>query len=176
MKTITIDLYSAAELEEQHPEGFKRAHEDYVQNLWHSGWGAESITLFLREIEGEEGSPLAGRPLEWDLYRGYVRYADGRLTGDEMGALADLYPELGQDGGPWLRMDGGVVRSADERDLSDKEAEAVFQINKVLYDMYARMLENARDQEEHLESVEYFLDACEANEYTFEAGGQMRNV
>lgn len=177
MKTITIEVYWASELEEKNPEGFKRAHEDYVRHLWESGWGVESITLFLRDIEDEEGSPLSGRPLEWDLYRGqYVCYAGGRLTCDEMSALTDLYPELGEDGGPWLRIDGGMVRSAEDWDLSDKEAEAVFEINKVLYDMYARMLENARDQEEHLESVEYFLDACDANDWTFEVDGRIRNA
>ena len=175
MRTLTIELYTAEELLEKDERALDKAHERYVQELWDYGWGAEQMKDALHVIESEEGSFLVGRFLEWDLYRGYIKYADGNLRAPEYSILEDRFPGLKTED-LTLTVNGGLVEQhLDYYQVAEAEP-LIDKVNDYLRDLYGRMMDAARQEQEWIESRQYFLDACEANEYTFEANGQMRNV
>lgn len=176
MITVEIELYTADELADKHPEAFKIAHSAYVRDLWEGGWGVESITLFLKDIEEEQRSPLCGRELEWDLYRGKMGYASGRLTPADRENLRDLAPALTDEMLAHVVVDGGYLRQDPDWPLIEEADGPIAEVNGHLYDLYAALLENARDQEEYMESEAAFLDNCSGNDWTFEANGRMRNA
>ena len=174
MKTITIELYTAEELLKLDELALDEAHDRYVKELWDYGIGTEQINDAMLVIAEEEGSPLLGRFLEWDLYRRDISYVSGTLSGEEYGRLYELFPDL-EGKGLYFTVRHGLI----EQDLDycwDETAEPLIdKVNDYLRDLYRRMLDAARQEQEWIESRQYFLDACEANEYTFEANGTMRN-
>jgi hypothetical protein len=174
MKTLTIELYDVQELEDQFPDGFRRAHEEMVRDLWDI-WGVESVTDAMRMVADDAGCPFTTRFLEWDLYRGHIGYANGPLSSKEWAALCEWEPEIEGSDLSLIVRDGMLQQDRDYH--ADDKAEPVIEaINKRLRDLYSEMMGAGRQEEEHMESAQYFRDHCEANDYTFEANGKMRNA
>jgi hypothetical protein len=174
MKTLTIEVYTIEELSEQFPDGFRKAHEQMVADLWDM-WGTESVGDVMRMVADNAGCPFTTRFLEWDLYRGEIGYVGGPLNDAEWLALVKWEPEIaGRDLALIVRH--GLVQQSEDYYV-DAEAEPLIDgINERLRDLYAEMMGAGRQEEMYLESEQYFRDHCEANEYTFEANGRMRNV
>lgn len=175
MKTLTIEVYTAEELLALDERALDKAHERYVQELWDYGIGVEQINDAMLVIAEEEGSPLLGRFLEWDLYRRDIGYTSGTLSGKEYGRLHERFPEL-EDADLALTVRYGLIEQDRDYGWDDKMEPLIDKVNDYLRDLYRRMLDAATQEQEWIESRQYFLDACEANEWTFEANGQMRNV
>jgi hypothetical protein len=174
MKTLTIELYTAEELLEKDERALDKAHERYTQELWDYGIGTEQINDAMLMIAEEEGSFLLGRFLEWDLYRGEIGYASGTLSGKEYGRLYERFPEL-EEMDLSFTVRHGLIEQDRDYCWNDTAEPLIDKANDYLRDLYGRMMDAARQEQEWIESRQYFLDACEANEYTFEANGQMRN-
>lgn len=69
MKTITINIYTAQELKDNHPKGFRRAHEDYKESCYNHGiaWTDEIMESFKAVFEHTDGITLQ----DYDIgYRG----------------------------------------------------------------------------------------------------------
>jgi hypothetical protein len=121
------------------------------------------------------GCPFTTRFLEWDLYRGEIGYADGPLSHKEWQALIEWEPEF-EASDLSLVVRHGMIQQDMDRYMDDKAEPLIEEVNERLRDVYAEMMSAARQEEEYLESAGYFRDHCEANGYTFEANGKMRNV
>jgi hypothetical protein len=173
MKTLTIELYTAEELLEKDERALDKAHERYLQELWDYGIGTEQINDAMLMIAEEEGSFLLGRFLEWDLYRGEIGYASGPLSLQEQQRLCERFPDLEDTR---LTVTYGYVGHNTDYCWDEGAYPDMDKVNGYLRDLYGRMMDAARQEQEWIESRQYFLDACEANEYTFEANGQMRNA
>lgn len=171
MKTISINLYTIDELREQHPRGHERAHSRFLADL---PFFHDEITDALRFVEEEWNSPLAGRFIEWDADRGHAAYEDGSLTADEAVGLMNLFPGLYETS---LSIRGGRLEwdaeyASDEAAANIAGDEAARWLEGLRAEMVAAMSEQYR----HMLSEEYFTDLAEANEWTFEASGEMRNA
>jgi hypothetical protein len=174
MKTVTIELYDVEELAERFPDGFSKAHEQFTRDLWDM-WGAESITDVMRMVADDAGCPFTTRFLEWDLYRGQIGYVDGPLSSKEWDALIAWEPGIEASDLSLVVRDGLIQQDMDR--YTDEKAEPLIEaVNERLRDLYGEMMGAGRQEEEYLESVGYFREHCEANDYTFEANGKMRNA
>lgn len=175
MKTLTIELYTAEELLEKDERALDKAHERYTQELWDYGIGTEQINDAMLMIAEEEQSFLFGRFLEWDLYRRDIGYDSGKLSWVEYQRLHERFPEIGKED-LVLTVRHGLVEQDRDYGWDEKLEPLIDKANDYLRDLYGRMMDAAQQEQEWIESRQYFLDACEANEYTFEASGQMRNA
>jgi len=176
MKTITVEyeLYDVHELEEQFPDGFRKAHERMARDLWDM-WGTEAVSDTMRMVADNAGCPFTTRFLEWDLYRGEIGYVGGPLNDDEWLALVKWEPEIaGRDLALIVRH--GLVQQSEDYTMDDEAEPLIDGINDRLRDLYAEMMGAGREEERYMGSEQYFRDHCEANEYTFEANGEMRNA
>jgi len=174
MKTVTIELYDVHELEEQFPDGFRRAREEMVRDLWEI-WGTEAVSDTMRMVADNAGCPFTTRFLEWDLYRGEIGYVGGPLNDDEWLAVVKWEPEIaGRDLALTVRY--GLIQQSEDYAIDDEAEPLIDGINDRLRDLYGEMMGAGREEELYLESEEYFREHCEANEYTFEANGRMRNA
>lgn len=171
MESITINVYTADELQEQHPEAFERAHTKFARDYWDYE-RTESINDALGLVEMERRSPLQGRFIEWDVYRGWASYADGPLTSEEGSRLMSLFPDLY---GVALTISGGDLVGDVEFAPDEAKAEAAVEdANELLRNLYSEFVIAMRAEEEWVESAEFFIDMAEANEWQFEADGRMR--
>lgn len=183
MKTITIKLYSFAELSEKAKD---RAHTDslrYFENPWaRENWQSleEFCKLFpcsyrreYMEFTGDGYvSELSGQRLAtyiWNNYRdriytGKYYYANGKSRHSRIqievscpftGYIADdvLLDEIVK-----------FMRKPDSRDFE-----------QLLRDCISDWETYVKDDEAEAASIERFAEDCEANEWTFEEDGTMRN-
>jgi hypothetical protein len=173
METISITVYTIDELREQYPEAYRKAHDRYADD---SPWFIESINDALQMCADEHRSPLAGRFIEWDVYRGYAHYSDGDLTPTERGAMNEMFPGL--EGATGLYLSGGTLHGSHYGDDTDeaRTVDALEGADEWLRDLHAEFALRMRSEWEYLMSDEHFIESCEANEWTFEADGKMRNV
>jgi hypothetical protein len=173
MKTITITVYTVHELQEQYPKAFERAHQRFIDMEWNTTatWW---ITDTLEIVSHEAGSPFEGRPIDWDVYRGYAQYTDGPLTPEEGARIMALFPDLY---GVMLRIERGRLHGDVEFAPDDEAARrAVEDADKWLRDLHGEMVLAMIAAGSELESEVNFIDTCEVNGWTFEANGDMRNV
>jgi hypothetical protein len=177
MKTITVEyeLYDVHELEEQFPDGFRKAREQMVADLWEV-WGTEAVSDTMRMVADDAGCPFTTRFLEWDLYRGEIGYVGGPLDHKEWTALVEWEPELAGHEDLALIVRYGLIQQSEDYARDDEAEPMIDGINERLRDLYGEMMGAGRQEELYLESEEYFREHCEANEYTFEANGRMRNA
>jgi hypothetical protein len=173
METITITVYTAEELREQYPKGFERAHQRFIEMEWNTTatWW---ITEALESVAREAGSPFPDRDIEWDVYRGQVEYTDGPLTPEEGARFMGLFPDLY---GVSLTLYNGELHGDVEFAPDEEEARGAVELaDKWLRDLHAEMALHMQGAVEGMESEANFIDTCEANGWTFEADGRMRNV
>jgi hypothetical protein len=174
MKTVTIELYDVRELEEKHPDGFWKAHARFTEGLW-DVWGVEAISDTMRMVADNAGCPFTDRFLEWDLYRGEIGYVDGPLSHKEWQALVEWEPEF-EASDLFLVVRSGMIQQDMDRYTDEKAEPLIEAVNERLRDLYGEMMGAGRQEEEYMESPGYFREHCEANDYTFEANGKMRNA
>jgi hypothetical protein len=175
MQTITVNVYTVHELREQHPDGFERAHRWFLEDFWL--WcGLEEIGSALNDVEADEGSPFGGRFIEWDADRVYAHYADGDLTGTERTAVRKMFPGLTD--ASEMRIDGNAFYASFYGDDKDEPAflDDVAGVNNYLSLLYVKFRLAMEMEYDHVTSPDYFVDVAEANGWTFEANGEMRNV
>jgi hypothetical protein len=173
MQTITINVYTAEELRDQYPEGYKYAHERFIEMEWDSTatwWITDTVEM----VADEHGSPLAGRDIEWDVYRRYAHYSDGPLTSEEGAKFMGLFPDLY---GVSLSLYNGELHGDVEFAPDEEEAKGAVELaDKWLRDLHAEMALSMQGAVEGMESEANFIDTCDANGWTFEADGRIRNV
>lgn len=169
METITITLYEASELREQHPNGFERALDRYRATYW-DVFGQDSVQDWMRMEADRFGFPTS-RKFYYDLYgRGFTGFAGGPLTDDEDTALGKVFPDL--EGIGVAFENGRLVAWGDwDEDGEPYQKEVA---SEWLDDLYETMLAAGRQEMDHLESADYFVDYAELNEWMFEEDGSIR--
>lgn len=176
MKTIKLKLYNYEELS---PKAQERALSDRNTEHYDPLLQAHLGNLLKEELEE--------RKMAYDVDSINVMYDLSHTQGSGLMFEGTLYPDYGagacyeariKHSGhyyhkysrtiEWLDADTGEEADTDSKDYKRFEKEYNAICDKIEQTGY--------DEIEYQTSSEYFAEECEANGYTFEADGKMRNV
>lgn len=169
MKEITIKLYSYDELSEK---AQAKALSDWNEyNEYNDDPMMQSHMINLLKEELDE------RGIKYDEDSIDVRYSLAHCQGDGFmfeGRLEWRGRTLQiKHSGHYYHMYSRTIEVSEGDELSDDEMGQFVAV----YEAVCKLMERAGyDQIEWTQSAENFSEACEANEYTFEENGTMRNV
>jgi hypothetical protein len=177
MKTIEIKLYAFQELSK---EAQKKALEIYASNdYYHHG---DDVVKTLKKGAEYFGAEL--KNYEIDFMDGTPSYAKFECSEEAPTAkeLKALIIGMGTYNKKTLRGDGEckLTGVCFDEDFFDGVRKCYFkekarQIDTLLRAGFQSLLRAAQADAEHQFSIEGYAEHCEANEYTFEEDGSMRN-
>jgi hypothetical protein len=164
MKIINLPLYTYQELS---PEAKKRAHKKWQEGNDDPLMQSHMVNLLKEELDA--------RGIKYDTDSINIYYSLSYSQGDGFMFEGKLVGDRGiditikHDGNPYYyhsRTANIDIPEASEREYADFD---------VVYQSICEKLERAGYNEiEYQNSEEAFIEACEANEYTFESNGTMR--
>lgn len=172
MKTIQLNLYSYEELSDKAKE---RALDDFNKDNDDPFMQSHMINLLQEELE-ERGVKYDSDALD-------VRYSLAHCQGDGF-----MFIGVFDWQGCKVRIKHGdrhychmytasieYWHNADgsEHDYSDQEKESFFEM---YFEVCKHMERIGYEHIEWMQSAEHFQETCDANEFTFEEDGKMRNV
>lgn len=171
MKTITINLYSVDELK---PEAYQKAYEKWLETIEDPFMQSHMINLLGEKLE-ENGIKATSDP--------DVRYSLSHSQGDGFMFIGDFEYNGNAVKITWRdhmythSRTAGFNYDTDAMDGSETMTEKHQTIFEDLYRSICKeMEETGYDYIEQLQSEESFREECDANDYTFEENGKMRNV
>lgn len=164
MKEVTIKLYTYAELSEEAKAKALAKYNEVNDD--------PMLQAHLGNLVKEE---LDARKIKYDTDSINVLYSLGYSQGDGLMFEGTLYDDHGRTikithAGHYYHSHSREIDypEASEREYSDFEK---------VYQAVCKKTEKAGyDEVEYQQSEENFREACEANEWTFEADGKMRNA
>lgn len=164
MKTITIKLY---EYEELTPEAKERALKDWNEDNNDPFMQSHMINLLGEELD-ERGIKTESDP--------DVRYSLSNSQGDGFMFTGDFSYK-----GETVHVEHHDPHYYHSRTAEFTYDDSATEFYRNTFELIYRSICKEMEQKgyEHIEwiqSEEYFIDACESNEYTFEANGAMRNA
>lgn len=164
MKQITINLYNYEELE---PKAQARALSDYNEHNDDPLMQSHMINLLKEELDE--------RHIKYDVDSIDVRYSLSHCQGDGFMFEGTLYDERGSV--IKIKHSGRYYHSHSKEIDYEGASEREYQNFEAVYQAICKKMEQAGyDHVEYEQSEENFIGVCEANEYTFEADGKMRNA
>lgn len=202
MKTIQVNLYTATELKAQFPKGFEKAHADFHQLIHSEEWWLNTYDDFsqVAAILGVEFD-TKGKNHEPAIYfSGFSSQGDGACfvgawthkvdASEKIREYAPLDEELHRIADALQACDNAKAKvthncryyhaysadievwKVDEEELSPHDETVTSALRDFMNWMYHQLEGEAENQT----CEESFLDAAEANEWTFEANGEMNNA
>ncbi len=165
MKKIEITLYEFSELSDKAKQ---RALDEFRETNDSASYQLQSHLINLLKEELED------RKIEYDTDSIDVRYSLSYSQGDGLMFLGKL-KWAGEDvtithaGGHYYH---SRSRDIDAPTLSEREYE---DFSQVYQSICKKMEKIGYDEIEYQNSEEHFAEMCEANEWTFEENGTMRN-
>lgn len=181
MKKVSITLYDCDELS---PDAFAKAHQDWAEYQDDPMFPAHLMNLVKEELDE--------RKIAYDADTIDVHYSLGYSQGDGLMFEGTLYPDYGAGRCYKVVVAHNSPHYAHERTASfdwrdaDTDGDANTEEGEEGRD-YAKFTEEYREicrrvRDEGYNAIEYsrseelFKDQCEANEWTFEKDGTMRNA
>lgn len=162
MKTIQVNLYSFDELDEKAKE--KVLSDLYDINVDYEWWD------FTYEDAANIGLKLTG----FDIGRG--NYCNGNLT---MSIFDSIKKVLSEHGETCETYRTALDYQEELNNLDETDENYEDELERIEEAYLKDMLENYRiilsDEYDHLTSKEAIIETIDANSYTFEANGKMRN-
>lgn len=172
MKTIPLNLYNYEELNSKAKE---RALNDWNENNDDPFMQSHMINLLSEELD-ERGIKYSYPNKDLDvryslsnsqgdgfMFEGTVQWEGMEARIKHQGHYYHSYSKTIE----WYNLEGETI----DPEESDREA------FEALYQSVCKVMEQkGYDHIEYIRSEESFIEACEANDYTFEEDGKMRNV
>lgn len=163
MKQITINLYTYDELSDKAKE---KALAKFNEHNYDPMMSSHIGNLLMEELES--------RGIHYEASSIDVRYSLGYSQGDGLMFEGTLYDDKGRS--ITIKHSGRYYhsrsREIDYPEASEKEYK---EFEDVYQDICKTIEKQGYEAIEYQQSEEYFREACEANEYTFESNGVMRN-
>ena len=164
MKTITINLYEFAELSAEVKQKVLNNWDDTQGDWWDSVYAdADQIGLKITSFDFDRGYNCKGKltkplPEVIDLI-----LADPDLTTNTC-LVAEKYKKL-------------IEQHEKENNETQEDEEKAQELEEsFLAELCGAYFNVLKDEYEYLTSDEYKIETIEANQYTFEADGTMRNI
>lgn len=164
MEQRTITVYTAAELQADHPKAFDRAHRGFLEDCWDL-YASDHVGYTMVSVADDRGWQTE-RGISYDLYRQWVRYEDGPLTAAEAEQLAALGYNLG-DTRPVI--DEGMIECPNAWD----DPPGLEAAQAWLAELYGAMLEEATEVASAMEAPETFLAQSEESGWMYDQYGRM---
>ncbi len=176
MKTVSINLYSINELNEAAQQ---KALEKFNYSAEYN-WADDAIES-LKKVTEHFNAELSDYSIDWNnAHQSSVRFtvSDDELSENE---LSDLIISMGTYNVETLRGNGDCKFTGVcfDENVCDGIRAAYFggerDIKELLKAGYWTWIKDCVNDFEYQQSMESFIETCEANEYTFEADGTMNN-
>ena len=164
MKTKTITLYDYNELS---PKAKEKALSDWNQNNYDPMMQSHMINLLTEELDA--------RGIKYDTDSIDVYYSLSYCQGDGFMYIGKIEWKgetvtVTHNNAHYYHM---YTANIDTGELKSEDVDSF----KAMYQEVCKKMEKAGYAEiEYQQSEEYFMDACEANEYTFREDGTMENL
>jgi hypothetical protein len=171
MKTVSLNLYSYDELSK---EAKARALRDWNEDNNDDPFLTSHLYNLVKEELDERGIKYAVDTINVLYSLGYSQ-GDGLMFEGEM--TFEGHDVTVEHRGHYYHSYSKTVTWGDfEGESKEGEEEAIAERFESVYHDICKKIERAGyDEIEYQQSEEAFIGACEANEYTFEANGEMRN-
>lgn len=177
MKEVTIKLYDVEELE---PKAFTKAYDEWRQHVDDPFMQSHMINLLKEKLEE--------RGMAYDVDSIDVRYSLAHCQGDGFMFEGILSPDYGagrcytakiKHSGHYYHKYSRTIEWLDadtgQEDDTEEGQKDLAKFIEMYEEICKEMEEVGYSEIEYKESEEVFKEECEANEWTFEADGTMRN-